>query len=211
MKRILDRTVNFMLVLIIVVVMVASVYAFTSKGRGFTAVFGYAALAIRSESMTGENPDSFAKGDLIFIKVLNNQEKKALSVGQVVTFYDRMDVDGDGIEETLLNTHRVTKVLAGGSYIVTKGDNAESEDGQRSTEYVVGAYVGKMPLFGHFVMFIQSRWGFLVSIVLPSFLILYYCLKEFLTSYKDYEREKRQKVKSDLKEIILTELKSLGR
>jgi signal peptidase len=210
-KRVFDRIVNIALGAILTVVLLASLLAFTSRGKGYSSLFGYAALAVRSESMVGENPDSFNKGDLIFIRVLDKEEKKAVSVGQVVTFYDLIDTDGDGTKEVQLNTHRITKVLSGGEYIATKGDNADAEDPQRSTDFVIGVYEGKLPWIGNVVLFIQSRWGFLLSIVLPSFVILFYCLNSFLYCYRDYSREKKAKYKSDMKELIFRELKSLGR
>lgn len=211
MKRLIDKMANYALGALLTVVLIASLLAFTSQGKGYSSFFGYAALAARSESMTGENPDSFSKGDLIFIRVLSKEEKKAVSAGQVVTFYDLIDIDGDGNQEVHLNTHRITKVLSGGAYIVTKGDNADVEDQQRSTDFIIGVYEGKLPWIGHVVLFIQSSWGFLLSIVFPSFVILFYSLNSFLKSYRDYCREKKAKHMSDLKEFIFRELKSLGR
>jgi signal peptidase len=210
-KSILNKLISIVLGIAIIVVVAVSIYAFLSRGKGYASLFGYAALAVKSESMMGDNADSFNKGDVIFIKVLGKEEKRAVSVGQVVTFYDLIDVDGDGEYEVQLNTHRITKVLSDGAYVVTKGDNAQFEDTKRSTENIVGVYTGKLPWVGNLVMFIQSKWGFLFSIVLPSLLIVCYCLKDFFASYKDYTREKKAKSISDIKEIIYRELKSLGR
>lgn len=211
MKSVLDKIINIILGIVITVVLIVSLYAFTSKGKGYSTLFGYAVYAVKSDSMMGDQPDSFNKGDMIFVKVLSDQEKKNVATGQVVTFYDLIDTDGDGNYEIQLNTHRIIKVLNSGSYIITKGDNAPYEDSLRSTDNIVGVYANKLPWIGNMVLFIQSRWGFLLSIVLPSFIIAYYCLNSFLSNYRDYNREKKARDRSILKEIILKELKSLGR
>lgn len=211
MKRILDKAFNLLFGIVITVVLIVSIYAYLARAKGYASFFGYAALAVRSESMVGDNYDSFNKGDMILIRVLSAEEKQAVSVGQVVTFYDSIDVDRDGTYEVQLNTHRITKVFNGGTYMVTKGDNVNYEDAQRSTDNIVGVYVNKLPWVGNLVLFIQSRWGFLLTIVFPSFVITLYCLKIFLANYKDYSREKRARERSDMKELILRELKSLGR
>ena len=86
-----------------------------SKNGGFPNIFGRGFLSVQSNSMTrsdsGVLPDeyndykvgAFAKGDLLFAKVINSESDfKNLKVGDVVTFYD---------EDILnLNSHRIVYI-----------------------------------------------------------------------------------------------------
>ena len=49
-------------------------------------IFGIAPLAVTSGSMEGENDDSFGRGALIFVRILDADGKNDLSVGDIVTF-----------------------------------------------------------------------------------------------------------------------------
>ena len=71
-------------------------------GRGF--------LTVQSNSMEGNNKDSFDKGDLIIVDIANEKEIDNIVVGDVITFIDMEisgTVQGAGAR---LNTHRVVYV-----------------------------------------------------------------------------------------------------
>ena len=49
-------------------------------------VFGVAPMAVTTGSMDGDEADSFAEGALIFVRILDEEEKQALQEGDIVTF-----------------------------------------------------------------------------------------------------------------------------
>ena len=50
-------------------------------------IFGVAPLAVASGSMSGDADDCFDEGALIFVDLLEGEEKQSLQEGQVVTYY----------------------------------------------------------------------------------------------------------------------------
>ena len=48
-------------------------------------IFGIAPLAVTSGSMEGEEPDSFGKGALIFVRILKEGETDSLKEGEIIT------------------------------------------------------------------------------------------------------------------------------
>ena len=81
--------------------------------------FGNGYLSVRSDSMEGLREDSFKKGDLVLVKLLDKEEEKAsLQVGDVITFYD--------MNLQMLNSHRIVDVYGTGDALtyVTQGDKA---------------------------------------------------------------------------------------
>lgn len=73
-----------------------------NKTQGFPNIFGKGFLSVQSNSMEGTNPDSFVKGDLLFVDVFNPKDYDSLEVGMIVTFYD------DNIDN--LNSHRIVYI-----------------------------------------------------------------------------------------------------
>ena len=49
-------------------------------------IFGIAPLAVTADSMKGARDDSFSAGALLFVRLLDEEEKQALTAGDVVTF-----------------------------------------------------------------------------------------------------------------------------
>lgn len=139
-------------------------------------LFGLGYLAVESDSMVGDNKDSFDKGDLIFVRVLSKKDKDNLDIttlynagdpnkSKIVTFYDRQ-IDA-------LNTHRVVGVE--GNRLITQGDNVDEVDSIRITANdIVGIYNGKIPNVGSAISFMLTPVGFGIIVVLPFVLLLLY-------------------------------------
>ena len=88
-------------IILVFVIIVTALMLFTRDKYQVPNVFGYSFINIISDSMSGDNPDSFNKGDLIIIN--RNADKKNLQVGQIITF--ETVIQG----ELVLNTHRIVK------------------------------------------------------------------------------------------------------
>ena len=165
----------------------------------------------------------FKSGSLIFVNTLTDLEKAQLQVGDVITFSH--DLDGDGTVD--LNTHRIIEIhdereTEGYIYFVTQGDHNYSPDGVYNPEthdndstlkpggYIVygsdvlGKWNGhKIGGLGNVLLYLQTRTGFFVVIILPLIAFFLYELIRFIfvvlsLKGKKTEDEIRQKVMEEL-------------
>lgn len=201
-KNILTKIANIFAIIIGAFVLFVAVIAIISAStkENYINLFGYTAYAVETDSMKGSKPDSFNEKALIFVRLLGEDEKGDLEEGQVITFWDYI-----GGKE-VLNTHRIIEIDSNGNY-VTQGDKAAVQNPDAtetiSPEDVVGAFSSKIEGLGGVVLFIQSSTGFLVTVVIPSALVVLYCgflLVRNILSYSKVKREDDiQKIKEELK------------
>lgn len=85
-----------------------------NKNEGFPNIFGRGMLSVQSNSMVGDNEDSFEKGDLLLVKVFKAEDWSSLEVGDIVTFYDN--------NIKALNSHRIVFISPDGSAVSVQGD-----------------------------------------------------------------------------------------
>ena len=129
------------------------------------SVFGLAPLAVETDSMKGIEEDSFAGGSLILVRMIGEEEKQQLEVGQVVTFRQQND---DGTYYFV--THRITELGEENgaiAYVVTRGDRNTIDDGATAITDVLGVCVASVPGLGSAVLFLQTPWGLLLCIGVP--------------------------------------------
>lgn len=124
-------------------------------------IFGVAPLAVASGSMSGDADDCFDEGALIFVDLLESEEKQSLQEGQIVTYYT-----GE-----VFVTHRIISVeraedgrITG---FITKGDANNTDDGVVPVGNVVGLCTGSVAGLGDFALFMQTPMGILVFVGIP--------------------------------------------
>lgn len=131
-------------------------------------VFGVAPMAVTTGSMDGDEADSFAEGALIFVRILDEEEKQALQEGDIVTFR----TNGAYV------THRIVTVNLDAkgevASVTTKGDANSANDGAILLENVVGLCTGSVAGMGSFAMFLQTPVGIVVVIGIPVLLYIAY-------------------------------------
>ena len=129
-------------------------------------IFGIAPLAVTSGSMEGDQPDSFQKGALIFVKLLEKEEIIKLKEGDIITF----------LSSDTYVTHRIKAVQRGASgevlAFVTQGDANSVTDGAIPLENVVGQCVGSVEGLGEFSLFMQTPAGILLFVGVPVVLYI---------------------------------------
>jgi len=139
-------------------------------GKGF--------LSVQSESMNGDEADSFKQGDLIFVNMLSDKEIDNLQLGDIITYYDA--------NLRALNTHRIVEI--GDNYFITQGDkvamdpnrvydpekavNDESAYEIISKTEAIGKHTSTWSNTGKTLDYLQSPTGFALFIILPTMLIL---------------------------------------
>lgn len=203
-KKIGGIVVNVLVVLVLIVVLFISISVISSRGKGYTTFFGKAFVAVESYSMVGENEDSFTRGDLIVFDELDDAEKQTLEEGQIVTFYDEID----GVR--VLNTHRIINIGVNdvGTIITveTKGDANDLADPVHLLDEIVGRKVSIAHGIGHFFLFFNSQWGFFTCIVLPSFLIVIFCVVNLILAIRENRRLKSSVSEAEKAEQIKRQL-----
>ncbi len=121
--------------------------------------------------MLGDQVDSFEQGDMIFVKMLDEESIGELEVGDIVTYFDMT------IKE--FNTHRIVEINTEEEYLITQADyNPVSEntntqpDQPINFDQAIATYSSKVSGLGNTLDYLQSPTGFALFIILPVVFIL---------------------------------------
>lgn len=115
---------------------------------------------------------------LVFCKTIDAKDVK---VGDVISFFD----PAVSRQQSVV-THRVTAINLETGEFTTKGDANNTEDNMPvPPENVIGIYKTRIAGAGHIAMFMQSSTGFVICVLLPIALLVFY---DFLRR-KAYEKE----------------------
>ncbi len=162
-------------------------------------LFGTAPLAVTTDAMAGEEEGCFDDGALIFVKLLNEDEKESLKEGDVITFRS----------EELFVTYRITEVVRGEDGSVHSfraiGDK-DAKEGVNvpltvSPENVIGVVTGSVAGLGGFAMFLQTPVGVLVFVGIPVVAYLIYDISRIALSNKRAKAAQGEKLREKDEEI----------
>ncbi len=162
-------------------------------------LFGTAPLAVTTDAMAGEEEGCFDDGALIFVKLLNADEKETLKEGDVITFRS----------EELFVTYRITEVVRGEDGSVHSfraiGDR-DAKEGVNvpltvSPENVIGVVTGSVAGLGGFAMFLQTPVGVLVFVGIPVVAYLIYDISRIALSNKRAKAAQGEKLREKDEEI----------
>ena len=170
--------ISFSIAVILAILVLFSSFSGKDNGR---SVFGCKMLIVESDSMSKseisqEEPISFNKDDLIFIKI--NVDVSTIKEGDVITFVSH---NPDSSGKTI--THKVRAVLTD-----TKGNLLGFETYGINTGVsdlaivepvtVVGIYTGKSSFLGKLFCFFKTPAGYFTSILIPCvLLIIFFSIK----------------------------------
>lgn len=150
-------------------------------------------MSVRSDSMAGDQKDSFKAGDAIIIRTPGKDNKyfdpAKLEVGDIITFEDNRIINGVTIKYV---THRIAAVTPydGGVRYTTKGDaNPVADLRQIDSTAVLGLYKGKLVGLGKLILFLQTPKYFLLVIILPLALLFIYNLVMFIMMFTQQRAE----------------------
>ena len=210
-KKVINIVVYVIVAIILVFVFILTLNIILSGDKGYTSIFGTAYVSVESNSMKGDKADNFQKGDLLKIKILDEEEKKNLQPGDVITFWDNTIVDN----QLVLNSHRIIKVEKqsdGSVRYETKGDNNLDADKMLIPDVtIVGIYEGKIGGLGNVVSWFHSSTGFFVCIVLPAFLIVAYFAFNLVMVLRERNKVSDETKKERLRQELLEELRAEGK
>lgn len=166
-------------------------------------IFGTAPLAVMTDSMNGDEEDSFAGGALILVDLLDEEEKQDLTAGQIVTFRDT-DENGD----VFFVTHRIVEIGEEGGRIAavtTRGDANTGNDAPTDIADVIGVCTSSIGGLGGFAIFLQTPAGILVCVGIP---VLAYIVYDVLRIYWNNRKAKADTV-IDEKDAEIARLRAL--
>ena len=167
-------------------------------------------MPVMSDSMVGDNPDSFNIDDLILVKKLSDEDKKNLKVGDIVTFKEF----DPSLKMVIYKSHRIVKICQEGDPewnicdVVTQGDAAQKyidQDPENIAKYqdylylsqIEGIYTGKIEKVGGAITFIKQPAAFFGLIVTPLALLLIY---NIVIIVRGVTKAKDDKHKAELEE-----------
>jgi signal peptidase I len=165
--KVLRVSMNVLFYTLILFLMVFSIANIKVKTENDIAnVFGMGFLSVQSDSMAGNEKDSFSQGDMVFVKLLNDSHRQNLQVGEVITYYD--------ISIKAFNTHRIVEVLEldGEKFLYTKGDNTSGIDKPIHISEAIAVHQSSVSSLGTTLDYLQSPGGFALFVILPVAVLL---------------------------------------
>lgn len=214
------NVVFYILILLVLLFSISNIRA-KNKNDQIPNIFGKGYLNVLSDSMTGDNKDSFNTGDMIIVKIANKKNISKLEVGNIVTFYDYRLASNKGAGSAL-DTHRIVYIdkTNNDSYVYyTVGDKITKQlnfDASKlnadnyltilnslgsnnyqafgSTE-IRGIYSGKWSGFGKTIQTINNH--FIAIIIVPVAILLVF---EIGVLVLNIMRAREEKLKLEMKE-----------
>ena len=135
-------------------------------------LFGRGFLTVLTDSMDGDQEDSFTPEDVIFVRLLDDESRDELKVGDIVTYFS-MEVPGLGVQGFI--THRIVErfTLEGETFLVTQGDKENSiPDEPINIKDAIAVYSNKWEGAGNALKYLQTPTGFALFVILPVAIIL---------------------------------------
>lgn len=214
------NVIFYLLILLVLLFSISNIRA-KNKNDQIPNIFGKGYLNVLSDSMTGDNKDSFNTGDMIIVKIANKKNISKLEVGNIVTFYDYRLASNKGAGSAL-DTHRIVYIdkTNNDSYVYyTVGDKIAKQlnfDASKlnadnyltilnslgsnnyqafgSTE-IRGIYSGKWSSFGKTIQTINNH--FIAIIIVPVAILLVF---EIGVLVLNIMRAREEKLKLEMKE-----------
>ncbi len=138
-------------------------------------VFGYAPMAVITDSMNTGKKETINAGDLVVTKKV---DPETLQVGDIIMFKNN--------DSAII--HRIVSYDSKSGTFTTKGDANNTEDlDPVQKKNIIGKYVGRVPGLGKFVLFSKTPLGILICMGFPLLLLLGY---DFATKHFHRSEEK---------------------
>jgi signal peptidase len=135
-------------------------------------LFGKGFLTVLTDSMAGENQDSFTPEDIIFVTLLDDESRQDLEVGDIITYFS-MSIPGLNVQGFI--THRIVdKFSEGGeTFLVTQGDKDNAPlDEPINIKDAIAVYNSKWVGAGNALKYLQTPTGFATFVILPVAIIV---------------------------------------
>jgi len=210
---IIGNSIFYLLLLVLLLFSITNISVQSQKD--IPNLFGKGFVSILSSSMDGTEPDSFPKGSLAFIDVLDDNGKASVNPGDIVVFFD-----------PTLKIHIIHRVVhVSGDIITTQGDvnaglygrfkgdnyNPDMQLESFNRSEIIARYTGSIAGLGDTIQSLRSSDGFLLWVVLPLLILFAFeivvLVRTILKHNKAKLEQKHEQEKELLKQQLLEELK----
>jgi signal peptidase I len=169
-KKATKIALNILFYSMIVMMILFSIANMKIKTTGDVAnIFGIGFMGVLTDSMDGDKIDSFTIDDLLFVKLVDDQNRNTFQKDDIITYYS-FNVPGLNNRPGLI-THRIVEVIYEGNntFYVTKGDHPDATidpDPINSLD-VIAVYQSKWTNIGKQLKYLQTPNGFAMFIIIP--------------------------------------------
>lgn len=173
---------NF-LIIVIVFFLIISLYMFFQTSimhKKHSNVLGYTVFEVKTGSMSG----SIEIGDLVVVKILNENEKNSLKENDIISFND----------ENYIVTHRIEEI---GKEIITKGDANNASDKPINKEKIIGKVIKVIPKIGIYKKVLLDKKVFLLICLTISLFVISFSIDESKDDKKNILKNKKEKGNND--------------
>jgi len=181
MKKALKIIRNIIIVLYAIIAIFVTICLLSYNKYKVSEFGSYSLVIIDNNELS---PD-FEKGDLV---IVDGNEK--IEIGDKIFFYNTFEKD---VPVTLAQVIEKEKITDTETTYILEGDKA------LSGEYVIGtsSEVTKIGTVGTILGILESKWGFILLVVLPALLALLYEVFEVIQEVKNSSNNKDKKGNED--------------
>ena len=195
-KKILNisfKVITWLLVAFTVLMMIVTIFNVTTVGEYDRSIFGYKFYIVLSNSMkkTDQNADMdvhFNARDIVIVKEVKDRTK--FKEGDIISFISTNNDDSWGKAVTHMvrrpEFDEEGKLLGYRTFGTATGSDDEVIVAPSD---VLGEYVGKIPAAGKFFNFMKTTPGYIVCILIPFMLLIFYNGLNIIRLFRKYRRE----------------------
>lgn len=190
LKKIGNTLIDILFFVVIIFAIVMIMLSVNSDNNGIATLFGYIPFSIQ----TGSMEPTIKTGDLIIVK--EAEDNYNLQKDDIISFF--------ALEQNkkIIKTHRIIEVKQNGQMVsyVTKGDNNTGIDEiEVAPGDIIGKYTGtRIGSLGGIYDFLNSKYGFLICIIIPLFIFFVYQIYKFIILILEMKNDnkKNQKIEN---------------
>ncbi len=206
-KKILNistKVLTWIVVAFTVCMMVFTIVTVATVDKNERSILGFKFYIVRTDSMSKSENNAdmkvhFNAGDIIIVK--NLKDKTTLEKGDIISF---VSMDKESYGETI--THMIydvrytsdNKVIG---YVTFGTNTGDIDDTLVQPEYVLGQYTGKLPGLGHFFAFVKSTPGYIICILVPFLLLIFYNGANVIVLFRKYKKEQSDAIAAEKAQI----------
>lgn len=197
----------WMVVAFAVFVMIFTIVSVNVVGKNEANIFGHRFYIVRTDSMSlSENNKDMDvhinSGDIVITRIPSDSERYKLEVGQIITFISKNeDTYGEPVTHIIMSVEinqQTGKVIG---YTTGGTNTGEPDDVVVEPDYILGIYVNKLPVLGHFFAFLKTTPGYIVCILVPFLLLIGYQGINCIRLFRRYKGEQMAEMKAERDQI----------
>ena len=201
------KVASWILVAVAIFMMIFTVINVTTIDKNDRSIFGMKFYIVLSDSMSlsENNKDMdvhFSAGDLVIAQEV--KDKTELQIGDIISYISQIGGESYG----KIVTHMIYDLEydKDGNFVgyVTYGTNKPTENQKPETVApyrILGVYKADIPLVGHFFNYMKSTPGYIICILVPFLLLIFYNGINIIRLLKQRRREQVDEMNAEREKI----------